>query len=698
MQMHRPRAVAVALLCAAAVLIAQGCSGSAGNGRGAAIASGGPDLLLITIDTLRHDAVGFAGTGLVETPTIDRLAARGVVFTETHAHAVVTLPSHTSILTGLLPTEHGVRDNAGFVLGEDVPTLASLLRAHGFTTGAFVSAFPLDQRFGLDRGFERYDDEYGADRREDFSISERPDEKTVARAKTWWDAHRGQRRFLWLHLFGPHSPYEPGAPWSSLYEGRPYFGEVARSDAALAPLLGPLLHANDPSAVVVLTSDHGESLGEHGEWGHGLLAYETTLKVPLVIWAPGALDAARSETPARHIDLAPTILELLGLTPPDHLPGRSLVAGPSSDPGCYFEAMTGFFNRGWAPLDGWVEGNRKGIRAPIAELYDLERDPQELSNLVTERPDLLRELLSRLPEPAATIDRGEPDEEVVARLQALGYVTASVDVPSIFDASLDPKNLLGVQEALAAAADSYRRGDAAAAARMLEAQIDVHPRTPVLYLHLARVHLKQSNLDRTTEVLQRAVDLDVDDEPIRIALAHAWLRAGDAARAASVLEADRDSSNPECQHVLGTIAFELGRLDEARKRFERALEIDATFPAAELDLGLLALRDSRYDVARPLLERAVQGNPSVAKAWNALGVARAETGDLREAADAWEQASRVDPRFPDPLFNLAGALERLGQDARARAVLERYVRLVEGEKRRRAEALIRLLDEREPKQ
>ncbi|HZF09779.1 MAG TPA: sulfatase, partial [Thermoanaerobaculia bacterium] len=265
----------------------------------------GADFLLVTIDTLRADSVGFAGNRRVETPVLDRLAAAARVFTDAHAHNVITLPSHTNILTGLYPFQHGVRENSGFTLSPAVPTLATLLKRAGYATGAFVGAYPLDSHYGLNQGFDVYDDRFprGSDP-DEFKLAERRGSEVVAPALAWWNAHRGGRRFLWVHLYDPHAAYDPPEPFASRYRDRPYLGEIAATDSFLAPLLTPLLDHREPPALVIVTGDHGEALGDHGEMTHGLFAYEATLQIPLVVWGPG-IEPARDGRAARHVDVVP---------------------------------------------------------------------------------------------------------------------------------------------------------------------------------------------------------------------------------------------------------------------------------------------------------------------------------------------------------------------------------------------------------
>jgi arylsulfatase A-like enzyme len=315
----------------------------------------GLSVLLVSIDTLRADALGAYGNARARTPWIDRLAREGVRFDAAHAHNVVTLPSHANMLTGLLPFAHGVRDNNGFRVPKDAKTLAALLKPRGYRSGGFVSAFVLDERFGLANGFDRWDSRVaGGEWSRGFLMPERPGRATVAEALSWLAAGSGPS-FAFVHLYEPHSPYEPPPEFAA---GAPdaYHGEVAAADAALEPLLRPILEQG-PSGrtLVILTSDHGESLGEHGEATHGVFAYEATLRVPLVVYAPSLFRPRVVSELVRHVDLVPTVLDVLGMGKPEGLDGRSLLGllagqGAGEPPAGYFEALTASINRRWAPL------------------------------------------------------------------------------------------------------------------------------------------------------------------------------------------------------------------------------------------------------------------------------------------------------------------------------------------------------------
>lgn len=661
-------------------------------------AARGWDCVLITIDTLRWDATGFSGEGKVKTPLIDELARQGVPCAA-HGHAVVTLPSHASILTGLYPYQHGIRDNAGFLLGKGPPTLAGLLQGAGYATGAFVSAFTLDRRYGLDRGFEVYDDEITGGGPRDFTVAERPGPVTLERALAWWNGAAARPRFLWVHLFEPHYPYEPAPPFASEYARQPYYGEAAAADAALRPLLDPLLEGKARPTLVVLTSDHGEALGDHGEMTHGLFAYEATLKVPLVIWAKGIVAPERIRQGARHIDIVPTVLDLLGIPIPGGLPGKSLFQTAPSHAGsdCYFEALSAFFNRGWAPLFGRLEESRKAIDLPLPELYDLAADPGETRNLMASEEGTHRKLVSVLPARETLLPesgRKRIQDEDLRRLASLGYAAGDAGgVDRAFTAEDDPKNLVEYERKIDEALTSYRGGNHPRAIQLLQEVIAARPRMGVAYLHLSYFLNDQGRVREAVTVLEKALRAGCAGESLRRKLALGQVRLGQAEKAWEVLSADRDSADPDTLAALGRIAATLGRVEEARGFFDRALVMDPTFPTVLADRGILQLGLGDEAAARSNIDQALAQDPGLAEAWNARGVLLARQGHHAEALAAWERALQADPQLSDALFNVALTAGKLGDHRRAEEALRRYIPLAEGEERVRAEDLLTRLRE-----
>ncbi|HEY2325499.1 MAG TPA: sulfatase-like hydrolase/transferase [Thermoanaerobaculia bacterium] len=578
-----------------------------------------PDVILITIDTLRADALGFAGNRRVRTPYLDNLAARGIVFTNAHAHNVVTLPSHTNILTGLYPYQHGIRDNAGFTLDPSHPTLGRMLHDAGYATAAFVSAFPLDSRFGLNAGFDVYDDKYRETSNPlDFVVQERPAEETLNAARSWYESAAGRKRFLWIHLYDPHAPYDPPSPFREQYRDAPYLGEVAYVDAQLSRFLEPMLRSH-PNTFVVVTGDHGEALGDHGEQTHGLFAYEATLKVPLVI-VDIDQHPRRESAYVRHVDLVPTILKRAGARSPAGLPGRSLLSGPLGNDS-YFESLSASLNRGWAPLVGMIHAGRKYIDLPIPELYDLAADPGEKQNLAqSDRRDLfaIRNLLAANAPPAKNITRSV-DAAEKAQLMSLGYISGTVEKKT-YTAADDPKNLIDVDNQLHEAVALYQTGQLPKA------------------------------IDTLRAILKRDPDIKVAAQMLAFIL-----------------------GNPDRLNAYGIALAEGGDLPGARAQFERVLSIDPRNAKAYENLGVVALRAGDVTGARASLTKALALNDRLPVALNLMGVIEMKSNHPAEAIAYWQRATDADPKLYDAMYNLAIVAARTGKNDVARDALHRFI-------------------------
>ena len=666
------------LVLAASLMItggAAGCrSGPSAGGSGAS--RQGADVVLITIDTLRADALGFAGNTRVQTPTLDRLATAGRAFDQAHAHNVVTLPSHTNILTGLYPYQHGVRDNSGFALPARVPTLATLLKKAGYATGAFVAAYPLDAKFGLNQGFDVYDDSFPrGSNPDDFVVAERRGDQVVAAARAWWDGQRGKRRFLWVHLYDPHAAYEPPEPYASQYRDNPYLGEVAATDAFLAPLLTPFLAGQETPALVVVTSDHGEALGDHGELTHGLFAYEATLKVPLVVWGAG-VTAGKDHRAARHVDLVPTVLAYLRLAAPAGLPGRSLLGPPEPRVASYFEALSTTLNRGWAPLRGLLREGDKLIDLPLPELYDLPADPGEQRNLFATERRQARALREALPAESVWPPlKGKVSPEQEARLRSVGYVSGSAPAKTTYTAADDPKTLIGIDQKLHQVVDAYSRRDFPRAAALAREVIAERPDTAEAYEHLALALRQLERHDDAIAVLRSAVQRGVDRESLRRQLGLALAEAGHAQEAVAVLTpiAAAPHADAETLNALGIALSDAGRHGEAVAVLQRAAGSYPSDPKGYENLGIVALRMDQPEAARAQLQRALALNANLPIAWNTLGVALYRLEGPAAALAAWEKSVAIDARQYDALFNIGLVAAQAGRATQARQALTRFV-------------------------
>lgn len=650
------------------------------------------NVLLVTLDTVRADALGCYGS-TTPTPNLDRLAALGLHFDFAHAHAVTTLPSHASILTGLYPFEHGVHDNAGFRLAADTPTLASLLQPLGFATGAFIGAFPLDSRFGLNTGFDTYDERYGGSATTAaFRLAERRADAVVAAAVEWIGHQRG-RWLAWVHLFDPHAPYEPPPPFDREYASRLYDGEVAYTDSRLAGLFDA---ARDPSGrptLVIVTGDHGEALGDHGEATHGLFAYESTLRIPLILaqidrrtasWTnqplPGRPRA--SSLPARHVDLVPTILDALNVPVPPRLPGRTLLpdspASRSADRTSYFEALSTSLNRGWAPLTGVLAGRQKYIDLPLPELYDLAVDPGETRNVVEQQAATARTLEARLRSFGASAPSAPQVEsaEVLERLRSLGYVTGTGTRKARYTAADDPKRLIALDQAIHRAVELAQAGHLEEAVSIYQQIIQQQPDMELAYSSLAVLQWEMGQPDRAITTLKAAIQAGRATIPILTKLGNYLAESGHVAEAIPLLEDAIHGDFPDLDalNALGIAYARSGRTTDAARAFRRMLELNPSNVMALENLGSLALAANRLDEARAHFTEALKLDPRSAQAHNGMGAVELKAGRRGVAISHWQQAVASDPRNFDALYNLATELVNDGRLAEARPYLERFAR------------------------
>jgi choline-sulfatase len=554
------RAPVVLLACA-------GLAAGAACGRGPR-AQPLTSVLLVTVDTLRADRVGAYGDKEARTPRLDALAQEGVLFEAAFTPVPLTLPAHATLLTGLLPPQHGVRGNGSFALGRSPLTLAEAMKRRGLTTAAFVGAFPVARRFGLDRGFDVYDDAFERAPGLHFDFAERRADRVVDAAAAWLSTTPGAV-FLWVHLYDPHAPYDPPEGFRG---PDPYRGEVAFADAMLAGLLRAWDARPDPS-VVAVTSDHGEAFGEHGEESHGLFVYDTTLHVPLVLRGAGLPKARRVAERVSIADLAATLAGLAGAEP---LPGSSLTRFASAPPArsaapLYAETLAPRLDFGWSELRSWREGRYKYVRAPRPELYDVVADPGETRNLAGSSPQVAARLEAELDAAVARWGDAEsrrgPDPEAAERLRSLGYVQG----PEGRGSGADPKDRLEVARLIARAVGPFA--------------------TP------------QELIAAYTQITRR----DPDNPLVSFRLADALLRAGRTREAIALFRRVVASGprSPDPYVGLATALAQQGHLDDAKHTLEQALLVDAASGQAHFNLGEIARLQgdaaaarSHYDAAR----------------------------------------------------------------------------------------------------
>jgi choline-sulfatase len=663
-------AVAAALL---------GLAGCARDAEAPAAPAGGPErFVLVTIDTLRADHVGSYGAGGTVTPILDGLAARGVRFETAIAPTPLTLPSHTTLLTAIDPPEHRVRGNGGFQLPARVPTLAERMKEGGYATAAFVSAFVLDRRFGLARGFDRYDDHVGVQALE-AGVASRTADRTVDAALAWL-AEAPERFFLWLHLYDPHAPYEAPEAYQARKLGQPYDAEIAFADAQLGRLLAAIETRLPSGTVVLVTSDHGESLGEHGEPTHAFTVYDATQRVPLLLAGPGL--PAGSVVPAlvRLADVAPTLLELAGLPPLAATTGTSLLPLVRGEPEAaprvaWVETLATQLDFGWSPLLGVRTQSHKYVRAPRPELYEIASDPGETRNVAAEEPALVRELDALVEARAKSEPTPAPrvEPEVAEQLRALGYVAGSgVEVggrPLGEVGGLDPKDEIarGTLTAIQEAFDLMLAGRPAEALARLEPLESVGLEVELMRSEAA---LLSGALDRARAGAERGLELGPGHAPAFVMLgrvAEAEGRIADAAVAyRDALE--RDPKASEAWTGLGRVAEALGDVETARTSYQRASGLARVDSESLWRLAALELETGRAEEARAALAalpQRIAGEPDAAAH---LALAERDASRLDLAAVRLKGALRRHPDAAALLLAQAEVLEDQGRDPAALAV------------------------------
>jgi arylsulfatase A-like enzyme/Flp pilus assembly protein TadD len=624
----------------------------------------GGNLLLVTFDTLRADRLTDAAM-----PRLSALARTGHRFRTAYAHAPLTLPSHASILTGLLPPAHGVRGNGAFRLDEAQTTLAERLSASGYRTGAFVGAFVLDSRFGLAQGFDRYE---GVDDDREFAagfvFAERRAPDVLAGAARWILEGDQTRPWLaWVHLFDPHAPYD--APRSAGLT--PYDDEAHFADAALGDFLDQLAGRGALArTLLIVTADHGESLGEHGEATHGLFAYDATMRVPLVVAGPG-LGASETRAPVAHIDLVPTILDVLGLAADPALPGRSLRTREDADRPIYLEAQEGWLAAGAAPVTAVVEHGLKFIELPEPELYDLADDPAETRNLAAQDPDRVTPLRASLQTlssaaPAAGAAPRDPDAE--ARLRSLGYVSGGQrTAPAVFTAADDPKRVLPLYERfLELLADGGRDIDG------LAAIVDQRPSFEAARLVAASALIETGRALDAVALLEAAPG---SSQALAERLGIAYLAAGDPARAQSVLSQAvvAPQASADAWNGLAVARARLGQASGARDAFDEAVRLAPGSARIQMNHAIATLEAGNPSGAIAELVELTGRHPDAIDGWRLLATLRHDAGDTSDAVEAWRRVLAMEPTDLDTLFNLAVTLGALGRTDEAREAATRFI-------------------------
>ena len=628
------------------VLLAAGCDGAKKPETAAAPSTARPSILLVTLDTTRADSIGPEAAG-VATPGFNALAARGLRFRQAYATVPETLPSHTSIMTGLYPAGHTVHENARN-LPASHPVLAEQLHQAGYRTAAFVSSFVLARRFGLARGFEVYDDQLPAGR------NERSARETTEAALAELRQPSQQPRFLWVHYYDPHFPYTPPEPFKSKYAGKPYLGEVAAMDEQLGRLVQAFEQQAKAPIAIVVAADHGEGLGDHGEAQHGNLLYQSTMRVPLVIAGPG-VSAGVSDVPVSTRRIYHTVLDWAGLAPADSLRSASGASAPEVVLG---EAMKPFLEYGWQPQVMSVAGKYKAILAGKLESYDVAADPAELRNLGAgaNLPASLRSALDDYPVPSPEAARAADnlDEDARRRLASLGYVGATA-APLVRKDAPRPADMIPLFEDLDKASGLFASGQYGRAIPLLESIIAKDPYNLDATLRLASAHSALGHDAQAVKAFGRAAEIAPKSPDVRTYLALHYARGREWERAVPLLEgviADTPERLPALE-ALAVLRERQGQVDQAIELRRKIYGLRRPSAGELVQMGRLAMRAGQTPLAIDSLEnaRALQGDSFRQEL--ELGVLYLAARRFQDAREALDRVPSSDPAYPMALFKRA---------------------------------------------
>lgn len=636
--------------------------------------------ILITIDTLRADHIHCYGLSTIETPTLDFFASRGVKFDNCISQTPLTLPSHTSIMSGTLPLFHGVRDNGGFLVPRELDTLAKAFKARGYETSAFVAAFVLDSKWGLNQGFDTYFDNFDLSKFQRISLGEvqRPANEVMDEALGWLEKKKDKNFFTWIHLYDPHTPYKPPAAFAEKYPNRPYAGEIAFADSQLGRLV-EFLKSNRllERSMIVFASDHGESLGEHQESTHGFFVYQGAVHVPLIISTPFSQLWGRSTAAVVSlIDIMPTVLEMAGIPVPPQAQGRSLVPlffhpGEKRRTPAYSETYYPRFHYGWSELTAIQNERYKLILAPIPELYDLLQDPQEEKNLVYLEKDVFNEmkaaaeqLVSKSSVNAYHLDVSKIDEETREKLAALGYIGSFSDPAKLKGKKLaNPKEKIVIFNKLSDAREMGMAGRSEEAKKVIQEIIAEDPDVIDAYFAMGNIYFKQEDYEEAIRYFRESLSRKPDDSLSIINIANAYRRLGKFHDAEKILldSLDKGVADSQFYFILGGLKVSQNQETEAIPYYEKCISLNSDSAASHSALCTIYLNKKDLPKAEQHIRAALDLNPKLTGVNFHWAQLLEEKGELAAAAQAYEKELEYSPKHFKASFNLSRVMRLMGR-------------------------------------
>jgi len=648
------------------------------------------NIILFTIDTLRADHLECYGYGGVKTPHINRLADEGILFKYNIAQAPLTLPAHSSILTGTNPLFHGVRDNGGFYLDDNQITLAEELKNKGYSTSAFVAAFVLDSRWGLDQGFDYYYDNFDLTKYKRISLDsvQRPGDEVLAETYKWIKNNSQGKFFSWIHLYDPHTPYEPPEPYLTQYKGH-YYGLYDGEIAYVDQLMGEFLSFMEEyglleKTLIIFTADHGECLGEHKESAHGFFIYDAAVRVPLIIRFPNKkLASLLIENRVRSIDIMPTVLNLVGKNIPENVQGESLlplVLGQENkdEPGAYSETYWPNYHYGWSELKSLSKGRYKFIDAPRPELYDLFEDPGERNNLVNKKASLGHEMKREIDEliekySAEGIEEAGPqslDNDSLIKLQALGYIGSFRSSSKKRGEKLaDPKDKIELYNEIKLAQFLVTSEEMDKAEKKIKGVLNKDPSVLEARYLLGNIYVKQKEYDKAIEEYKKALDVEPEYQEAIFGMANAYEKKGKIEEAIigfkRLMELDPKDTKPLFH--LADINLEKGELDKALRYLKSGSEINPESPILLNMLGAVYVEKEMYDEAENEIKRAMNIERSIplSNAHFNLALIHEARSDYTQAILEYEKEQEVSPFNYKPDFNLGLLFSKMKDYERA---------------------------------
>ena len=647
--------------------------------------------ILITVDTLRADRIHCYGFNGIETPFMDLFARRGVKFDKCIAQTPLTLPSHTTILTGTHPLFNGVRDNGGFLVPQELVTLAELFKDKGYQTAAFVAAYVVDSKWGLNQGFDYYFDNFDLSRFQRISLGsvQRPADEVMDEALSWLEEKKEEKFFTWIHLYDPHTPYEPPPPFDEKYPGRPYIGEIAFTDSQLGRLWKFLEERNLlENSFLIFASDHGESLGEHRESSHGFFVYQEGIHVPLIFVTPfEKLQGISISAVVSLVDVMPTILEMAELPIPLQVQGENLLPlffdPEKSHSYAYSETFYPRFHYGWSELKTFQNDRYKLIIAPDMELYDLIEDPDEKKNLALSQKKLLEELkakadsfIEKYSENALEIDYRKMDEETREKLAALGYIGAFADSSRLEGKKLaNPKEKIIIFNTLSRAREMGLEGKVEEAVRMIKEIIADDPDIIDAYFSLGNIYFKHGDYEEAIANFRESLDRRPDDPFTVINIANAYRRMGEYEEAEEFILGylSKGMSDSQLFFILGGIKVLQKKEDEAIKYYEQCLELNPSSTSSHNALAAIYLNKEDLLNAEMHIDSVLELNPKLTNAHYHLAQLLEKRGEFKKAEEAYKKELEYSPRHFKSSFNLSRLYRILDQEEDELKYLEKTI-------------------------